>query len=351
TMAGVSWASNETVASGSSELWLEADFQHSLFPVTYSVAFVLGLVGNVLSLYLLSCRVRHTSHSYIYLINLALVDTLFVWVLPFKIHYHLHGSNWIFGDAACRITGTLFYVNIHLSIALFTCICVDRYLAVLHPFTYIQIRASHCVLVATALWLVALGVAVPLALGGPLHGRGVGNTTACFEDFPPGSWSRQAAPYDVLASVFGCVVPFSLILAGWPLVAGRISRVKRGVSRRRALSTIYIILAICALCFLPYHLTHLLHFLARVRVVQDRSLCALISRMRRVTPALLSLSCCLDPFLYYYSSSSKHWHCSFRLRFRSKKVFTICDQSFGQPSCDYKLQQRRGNENPRDGIN
>ncbi|NWT01218.1 LPAR6 protein, partial [Mionectes macconnelli] len=345
TMAGGSWASNETVASGSPELWLEADFQHPLFPVTYSVAFVLGLVGNALALYLLSCRARHVSHSYIYLINLALVDTLLVWVLPLKIHYHLHGSDWIFGEAACRLTGTLFYVNLHLSVALFACVCLDRYVAVLHPLAYIQIRASHCLLVATALWVLALGVAVPLALGGPLHARGVGNATTCFEDFP------RAAPHDVLALVSGCVVPSSLILAGWPLVAGGICRGRRGAARRKALSIVCIVLAICALCFLPYHLTHLLHILVRVRLIQDRSFSALIYRMRRVTLALVSLSCCLTPLLHYYSSSSKHWHCSFRLRFRSKKVFTICDQDFGQPSCDYKLQQRHGNEKPGDAVN
>ncbi|NWU79473.1 LPAR6 protein, partial [Onychorhynchus coronatus] len=352
TMAGVSWASNETVASGSSELWLEADFQNSLLAVTYSVVFVLGLVGNTLALYLLSCRVRHMSHSYIYLINLALVDTLFVWALPFKIHYHLHGNSWTFGDAACRVTGTLFYLNISLSTALFTCICVDRYVAVLHPFAYIQIRASHCVLVATALWVVALGVTVPLVLGGPLHTGGVGNTTACFEDFPTSSWTQPAAPYSVLALGLGSVVPCSLMVLGWPLAAGRICRVKRSVSRREALSTIYIILAICALCFLPYHLTHLLHFLMRVQVIQDQSFSALICSVRRVTLALVSLSCCLTPLLYHYSSSSKHCHCNCRLlRFRSKKVFTICDQNFGEPSWDYKLQQTRGSKNPRDRVN
>ncbi|XP_027557925.1 lysophosphatidic acid receptor 6-like [Neopelma chrysocephalum] len=348
TMAGVSWASNETVAS--SELWLEADSQDSLFTVTYSIVFVLGLVGNTLSLSLLSCRARHMSHSYIYLLNLALVGTLFVCVLPFRIHYHLHGSNWTWGDAACGITGTLFHIHIYLSIAFFTCLCVDRYVAVLHPFAYIQLRAGHCVLVATALWVVALGVTVPLVLAGPLHQRGVGNTTACLESFPTGSWTQQEAPHHVLALVLGSMVPLSLMLVGFPLAACRISRVRRGVAWRKALSTISIILAICALCFLPYHLTHLLHFLTRVRLIQDGSFSILIRGMRRVTPALVSLSCCLTPLLCYHSSSSKQWHCNFRLRFRSKKVFTICDRNFGEPSCDYKLQQRRGGKNPRGGT-
>ncbi|XP_027513895.1 G-protein coupled receptor 183-like [Corapipo altera] len=350
TMAGASWASNGTVDSSSSELWLEADSQDSFFTVTYSVVFVLGLVGNALALALLSCRARHMSHSYIYLINLALLDTLFVCVLPFKIHSHLQGSNWTLGAAACGITGTLFHLNIYLSIAFFTCLCVDHYVAVLHPFAYIQLRAGHCVLVATALWVVALGVTVPLVLAGPLHQQGVGNTTACL-NFPTGSWTRQEAPHDVLALLLGSVVPSSLILVGFPLAACRISRVRRGASRRKALSTIYIILAICALCFLPYHLTHLLHFVTRVQLIQDESFSILIHRMRRVSLALVSLSCCLTPLLCYHSSSSKQCHCNFRLRFRSKKVFTICDQNFGEPSCDYKLQQRCGGKKPRDRTN
>ncbi|XP_051642494.1 lysophosphatidic acid receptor 6-like [Manacus candei] len=350
TMAGASWASNETVASGSSELWLGADSLDPLFTVTYSVVFVLGLVGNALALALLSCRARHTSHSCIYLINLALLGTLFVCVLPFKIHSHLHGSNWTLGAAACGITGTLFHVHIHLSIAFFTCLCVDRYVAVLHPFAYIQLRAGHCVLVATALWVVALGVTVPLVLAGPLHQRGVGNTTACLESFPTSSWTWREAPHSVLALLLGSVVPFSLILLGFPLAACRISRVRRGVSRRKALSTIFIILAICALCFLPYHLTHLLHFLGRVQLIQDESFSILIHGMRRVSLALVSLSCCLTPLLCYHSSSSKQCHCNLRLRFRSKKVFTICDRNFGEPSCDYKLQQRRGGKKPRGGT-
>ncbi|NXF09232.1 LPAR6 protein, partial [Smithornis capensis] len=350
TMAGISWAegvSNETAAT--SELGLEADFQHSLFPVTYSVVFVLGLGGNALALYLLSCRLEHLSHSYIFMVNLALVDTLLVCVLPLKIH-SLLSHNWIFGDVACKVTGTLFYLNIYLSLGLFSCICVDCYVAVLHPFTYIQLRATHYVLVATALWLLALGVTIPLVLAGPPHSRALRNITTCFENFPTSSWSQHMDPHSILALLLGFVIPFSIVLVGFPLIAGRISRTRRRVSKRKALRTIYLILAIWALCFLPYHLTHLLHFLVRIQLIQE-SFPSLISGMRRVTLALVSLSCCLSPFLYYFSLSTKQWHCSWRLRFRSKKVFTICDRNFGESSRDYKLQQRHGSKNHRDGIN
>ncbi|XP_021137474.2 lysophosphatidic acid receptor 6-like [Columba livia] len=353
-MAGVSCpggVSNETVANASSESSLDADFQYSLFTVIYSIVFVLGLVENVVALYCLSCRAEHTAHSYVYMINLALVDTLFVCVLPFKIHYHLNRNNWIFGDVACRVTGTLYYINIYLSIAFFTCICVDRYIAVLHPFTYIRIRAAHYVAVVAALWVVALSVAVPLVLGGPLHNSGERNATACFENFPSSCWTYRMAPYNILALVFGFVIPFSIILISYPLIAKRISQIKHSVRKRKALSTIYIILAICTLCFLPYHLTHLLHFLMRVRVIQNKSFTSLIYKMRRVTLALVSVNCCLNPLLYYFTSSSKRWSFSLRLRFRSERVYTIYDQKHRETSYVYKLHQRHGNKKHRDGIN
>lgn len=354
-MAGASWAEGvpvETAANASSGFRLEADFQFPLFTVIYSVVFVLGLIENVLALYLLACRVKHTSHSYVYMMNLALVDTLFVCVLPFKIHYHLNRNNWLFGDAACRITGTLYYINIYLSIAFFTCICVDRYIAVLHPFTYIQIRVGHYVAVVTVLWVVALSVTAPLILGGPLHSNsGVSNMTTCFENFTTSSGIYRMAPYNILALVFGFVIPFSIILISYPLIAKRIARIKRSVRKRRALRTIYIILVICTLCFLPYHLTHLLHFLMRVQVIQNASFASFIYKMRRVTLALVSVNCCLNPLLYYFTSSSKRWLFSCPLRFRSKVVYTICDQQRGEATLGYKLQQRAGTKPPGEGTN
>ncbi|NXI53168.1 LPAR6 protein, partial [Chloroceryle aenea] len=353
-MANISWAggfSNKTAANSSSQLILEAEFQYSLFTAIYSIVFVLGLIENVLALYLLSCKVKHISHSYVYMINLALVDTLFVCVLPFKIHYHLHRNNWIFGDMACRVTGSLYYINIYLSTAFFTCICVDRYIAALHPFTYIQIKVIHYVLVVAVLWVVALSVTVPLILGGPLHNSGVRNTIACFENFAKSSWTYRMAPYNILALVFGFVIPFSIILISYPLIARKISQIKHGIRKRKALRTIYIILVICTLCFLPYHLTHLLHFLMRIQVIQNKLFTNSIYKMRRVTLALVSFNCCLNPLLYYFTSSSKQWLFNFRLRFRSKTVYTICDQKFRESSAVYKLQPRPGNKNQRDGIN
>ncbi|NXB21692.1 LPAR6 protein, partial [Rhagologus leucostigma] len=353
-MAGISWA--EGVSSGmnfpssngtnaSSGAALGADLQHSLLAVTYSAVVVLGLLGNALSLSLLSCRAKPLSHSYIFLLQLALLDTLFLCVLPLQIHSQLRGDTWAFGDTACGVAGALFCLHISLSVAFFGCLCADLWLAVLHPFASIQLRATHYILVATALWVVALGGTVPLVL----RSSGVRSSTACFGSFP-GSWVHPTAPRTILAFVFGVLVPFSIVLLGFPLAARSVWQSRRRAARRKALGTIFMVLGICALCFLPHHLTQLLRFVLGVRAIPREPLPSPIADIQRVTSALASCSCCLNPLLYYFHSSSRPWHCPCRLRLRSKRVFTICDQNFGDPSWDYKPGQRRGRKNHGDGI-
>ncbi|NXM47569.1 LPAR6 protein, partial [Gymnorhina tibicen] len=329
-MAGVSWA--EGVPSGtnfpspsgtnaSSGAAVGADPQRSLFAAAHGAVLVLGLLGNALAVSLLSRRAKPLSHSYIFLLQLGLLDTLFLAVLPLRIHSQLRGDAWSFGPAACGAAGAVSRLHLSLSVAFFSCLCADLWLAVLHPFASIRLRAAHYALVAAALWLVALGAAVPAAL----RGRGARSGTGCFGSFP-GSWARPAAPRTVLAFVFGVLVPFSAILLGFPLVAGSIWRSRRRAARRKALGTISIILGICALCFVPHQLTQLLRFVLGLR---REPLPGLIPQIQRVTSALASCSCCLNPLLYYFHSSSRPWRCPCRLRLRSKRVFTICDQNFG----------------------
>ncbi|NXX30185.1 LPAR6 protein, partial [Nicator chloris] len=319
---------------------LGADLQHSLLAVTYSLVLVLGLAGNGLSLSLLSCRVKPLSHSYVLLLQLALLDTLFLALLPLHIHSQLLGDTWSFGDTACRVTRAVSCLHLSLSVAFFSCLAVDVWLAALHPLTSIQLRATHYVLVATALWVLALGAIVPQVL----HSTGV---RSCFGSFP-GSWAAPTAPHTILACIFGVFVPLCIILLGLPLAAGAVWQSRRRAARRRkALGTISIVLGICALCFLPQLLTQLLELLLGSQGIHEELLPRLLPRLQRGSQALASCSCCLNPLLYHFHGSSRAWHCPCRLSLRAKRVFTICDRDFGDPSWDYKAGQRRGKENPR----
>ncbi|RMB91613.1 hypothetical protein DUI87_31842 [Hirundo rustica rustica] len=309
---------------------LGADLQHSLFAASYSLVLVLGLAGSALSLSLLSCRAKPLSHSYVLLLHLGLLDALFLAVLPLHIHSQLLGDAWSFGDAACKLSGAVSSLHAWLSVAFLGCLGADAWLAALHPLASVRLRAAHYALAAAALWLLALAGTVPPAL------LSVG-ARSCFGSFPA-SWAGPTAPLTALALGFGVLVPFGVILLGLPLAAWSVWRRGRRGARRKALGTVSIVLGICALCFLPQQLSQLLQVLPGGRG---------IPQIRRVTEALASCSCCLNPLLYRFQSSSRSWRCPFRLSLRPKRVFTICDRNFGDPSWDYKPGQRRGEENPR----
>lgn len=335
----------ENVTSANLECVLQAGFQYYLFTVIYIIVFVLGLLENGVALYLLTCHTIAAPRPHVFLLNLALVDTLFICVLPFKIHYHLHRNHWVFGDVACRVTGSMYYLNIYLSIAFFTCICVDRYVAVLHPFAYIRVRSSHYIVVSVAVWLAAVSIATPLMLGGPLHST-LRNVTVCFENFGVASWMGRMVPYNVCALVFGFVIPFAVILISYPLVARRISCIPNSTRKKKALGTIYIILLICITCFLPYHLTHLLHFLMRAGIIRNCLFAGSIYQIRRVTMALVSLNCCLNPILYYFTLLGKDRCRWFRCRTRHIKVFTVSRDA--QHGCIFTHQSKmEGNLGPK----
>ncbi|NXQ26202.1 P2RY2 protein, partial [Alaudala cheleensis] len=328
--------SNGTNASSGGVLG--ADLQHSLLAVSYSLVLLLGLVGNALSLWLLPCRVKPLSHSYVLLLQVALLDSLLLAVLPLHIHSQLLGDTWAFGDAACGVCRALFCLHTSLSVAFLGCLALDLWLAVLHPFTSIQLRATHYVLVAAVLWLVALGATVPLLL----HSTGL---RGCFGSSPV-SWAQPTAPHTVLALLFGVVVPFSTILLGFPVLAASVWRSRRR-ARRKVLGTICIMLGICALCFLQLLLSQLLQLLLGLQGIPEESFPGLIPEIQRVAEFLASCSCCLNPLLYHFHCSSSPWHCPCRLSLRPTRVFTICDQNFGDPSWVYKPRQRLGRKNPR----
>ncbi|NWH97946.1 GP183 protein, partial [Tichodroma muraria] len=333
-----------SVTNASSGAALGADVQLSLLAVTYSTILLLGLAGSALSLPLLSRRAKPLSRSYILLLQLALLDALFLCALPLHIHSQLLGDTWSFGDAACRVTGALSLLRGSLSVSLLGSLCGDLWLAALHPFASIQLRAAHYLLLAAALWLLALGGTVPLVL----HSRDV---RSCFGSFP-GRWAAPPAPHTILASILGAALPCSITLLGLPLAARSVWRSGRGAARRKALGTISMVLGICALCFLPQQLGQLLQLLRGSRGPLGQPCPGAGPRLRAVTEALASCSCCLNPLLYRFHCSGGPWRCPFRLRLRlrAKRVFTICDQNFGDPSWDYRPGQSRGRKTHRDGI-
>ncbi|XP_076023131.1 lysophosphatidic acid receptor 6 [Genypterus blacodes] len=308
------------------------DYQYYFFPAVYSLALILGIPGNVAAFLIFTFKITPRTAFSVFISNLALADIIILCVLPFRIHYHMKRNTWVFGDMTCRVTGTLFFANIYMSICFMTCICVDRYIATVHPHTYLRSQSSFwSVVVSVVLWGVTGVAIVAFILMGPLktnNDNGMSNQS-CFENFAKQEWDRRLAPYSWLNLLFGSLLPSGIILVCYPLAARRISRI-RTKAAHRAVRVIYIILAITVLCFLPYHVVYLLHLLRRMGVIPDGSWANSIYNARRVTMALVTLNTCLDPILYYVTTSHCKWR-SFKMKWvlrrvrRRRGVYTISE--------------------------
>lgn len=301
-----------------------AEYQYYFFPTVYILALVVGLPGNLAALFVFTFRITPRTPFSVYISNLALADIVILCTLPFKIHYHLNRNNWVFGDVACRVTGILFFANIYMSICFMTCICVDRYMATVHPHNYLSLRSPRCsVVVSGVLWCVIAVAMLVFVLMGPLETNADGSGShSCFENFTKKEWNKRLAAYSLLCLVFGSLLPSMIILVCYPLAARRISMI-RTKTAQKAVRVIYTILAITLLCFLPNHVVYLLHLLRRLEVIQSCSFANVIYNARRVTMALVILNTCLDPVLYYVTTNHCKWKQLKMAWLRRRRVYTI----------------------------
>ncbi|XP_076131985.1 lysophosphatidic acid receptor 6 [Alosa pseudoharengus] len=281
----------------------KADFQFYLFPVVYCLVMVLGLPGNLGALWFFFFKRKQRTASDVFIINLAVADTAFLCTLPFRIHYHWQHNVWKMGKPTCVLSGIVFHANIYASLVFMTCICVDRYVATVHPLVYLRLRNTRCTMaVSAAVWLVYAVTTLAFVLAGFPESQ----EDRCFESFSQEEWDKRLGAYSTFCLVFGSLLPSVVISVCYPLVARRITHIRTSTAGK-ARRIIYAILAITLLCFLPYHMVHLLHLLRRMHYIQNCALADAIYKARRVTMALVSLNSCLDPLLYYFSTNHCKW--------------------------------------------
>ncbi|XP_053184752.1 G-protein coupled receptor 183 [Scomber japonicus] len=277
-----------------------------IYPIFYSVVFIISACGNSLVLYVICQRKQKFNSTSIYLINLALSDTLFTLTLPGRITYYILQYDWPFGDLLCRLTTLLFFANTYAGIGFMTCISLDRYLAMVHPQRLQCLRSVRVVRrVCCLVWaLVSLQVA-PLVFRSMLHKNQERRTCMEYFDFE----GSRFTPYLLLLAcgisfccplivILGCYAKINLKLraaAKQSTVTGRSKR------NHRANTIILLILLTFIICFSPYHL-NVMQFMSRK--IHHRATCEDLKAFKvslQITVSLMNFNCCLDPVIYFFA--------------------------------------------------
>ncbi|XP_062072051.1 urotensin-2 receptor [Lepus europaeus] len=255
---------------------------------------VVGVAGNVYTLVVMCRFLRASASMYIYVVNLALADLLYLLSIPFVVATYVT-KDWRFGDVGCRVLFSLDFLTMHASIFTLTVMSSERYAAVLRPLDTVQRSKGYRKLLVLGTWLLALLLTLPMVLAIRLARRGP--KRLCLP-----SWSPHAHRA-YLTLLFGTSILAPGLVIG--LLYVRLARAywrsqraclqqTRRLPRPRVLCLILGIVLLFWACFLPFWLWQLL--------AQYRQALPLAPRTARIvnylTTCLTYANSCVNPFLY-----------------------------------------------------
>ncbi|XP_058683575.1 proteinase-activated receptor 1 isoform X1 [Poecile atricapillus] len=288
-------------------------------PSVYTLVLVLSLPLNITAILVFLKKMKIEKPAVIYMLNLALADVLFVSVLPFKIVYHFSGNDWVFGPQMCRFITAAFFCNMYCSIMLMTSISFDRFLAVVYPMQSLGWRTlPRASLVCFIIWLVAITGVIPFLLREQTMEIPRLNITTCHDVLRESELHGYYLHFfSVFSSVF-FIVPFIISTVCYVCIIRCLSSstiVAKQNKKTRALLLCVAVFSVFVTCFGPTNILLLIHY---IHFSYDNSLEYLYFAYL-LCASISSISCCIDPFIYYYASSQ--YQRQFFSLFNCKKTF------------------------------
>uniref|UniRef100_A0A3Q1EI91 Hydroxycarboxylic acid receptor 1-3 n=1 Tax=Acanthochromis polyacanthus TaxID=80966 RepID=A0A3Q1EI91_9TELE len=273
-------------------------------PVIMIIEIIVGLPGNIIALWIFLFRMKFWKPHIIFLLNLVLADLLLLISVPFRIHTHMQGEYWVFGEVWCRINLFMLAVNRSSSIAFMTVVALDRYFKVIHPHHWIsKMTMTHAAWLAGLTWVAVIALRIPLLTTNLLHQDG--NISQCrsfnfYKVIPPEVMVHYVA---FVAEFF---LPWFLLLFSSARIACYLNQQKQKEMQkrvRRAIRAVAVISLVFTVCFMPSVITGLVGLSIKYLYPTE---CEIYQRSTQLFMTCISftyLNSASDPFIYFYSSS------------------------------------------------
>ncbi|KAM9307096.1 relaxin-3 receptor 1 [Pholidichthys leucotaenia] len=289
--------------------------------VIYSLVCALGLVGNLLVLYLMKSKhVWKKSSSNFFVTCLAVTDFQFVLTLPFWAVENALDFTWPFGKAMCKIVSYVTAMNMYASVFFLTAMSVARYWSLVSALRGRR-RRAHCYsarCVSLFIWFSAVSAALPHAVFSTAVT--VSSEDLCLVKFPETNSSAQfwLGLYHSQKVLLGFVAPLGIISACYLLLLRSITsrHINTSSARRRAKVTKSVTIVVLSffLCWLPNQALTAWGIFVKLNVVPfSYEYYTMQVYVFPVSVCLAHSNSCLNPILY----------CLMRREFRKalKKLF------------------------------
>ncbi|KAK9394500.1 chemokine-like receptor 1 [Crotalus adamanteus] len=280
---------------------------HILSMVIYSVAFLLGVTGNSLVIFITGFHMKRNVNA-VWFLNLAIADLVFTSFLPLSVAYIALGFHWPFGKLLCKLISTVAFLNMFASVFLLTFISMDRCVSVMCPVWAQNHRTPQLAsLVALGIWIAALALSSPYFVFRDLKGSpGEENITHCYNNFALSDSFQseeivklgeyRAQTLVMTRFVAGFLVPFVIILFCYGIITVRLKGTRLTRSTRPFKIMVAVVVAFF-ICWFPYHVFSFLEMSA-ARVTPGLQTFLMVGIP--LASSLAYLNSCLNPFLYVF---------------------------------------------------
>lgn len=247
------------------------------------------------------CHAKQTVPD-IFILNLSIVDLLFLLGMPFLIHQLLGNGSWHFGATMCTVITALDSNSQIVSTYILTAMTFDRYLATVHPIRFNYIR-TPCVaaLVIALVWGMSLLTIIPVLMYAGLMSlpNGLVACALLLPDLVSDTYWFTLYQFFLAFAIplaIICLVFFKILQHMSTSVAPLPPRSLRVRTRKVTRMAVAICLAFF-ICWAPYYILQLLHL-----GVQKPSLA--FSYAYNIAISMGYGNSCINPFLYIMLSET-----------------------------------------------
>ncbi|XP_013858868.1 C-C chemokine receptor type 1 isoform X2 [Austrofundulus limnaeus] len=271
-------------------------FSKGFLVTLYTLVVILGTIGNGLVVCVLVKHRNQTNLTDLCLLNLALSDLLFIFTLPFYIHYTVV-SEWTFGDFMCRFLSCSHQSGFFSSIFFMVAMTMDRYVVIMHAHKVARYRTmmAGAVMIAVV-WMLSICVSLPSFIFANVTDEDNG-AKGCYYSPESEGWVH----YDLFAvNVLGLVLPLVVMVICYSRIIPTLVNM-RTAKRHRVVRLIVSIVVIFFLFWMPYNISRFLKFLYSSDIIEGS--CTWEENIKMsitISEAFAYTHCCLNPIIYAF---------------------------------------------------
>ncbi|XP_072096249.1 P2Y purinoceptor 4-like [Mobula birostris] len=273
-------------------------------PIFLSLIFSAGFILNSVSLWIFWFCIKKWSPGMILQFNLALADVVITPAAPFIIaNFSL--LHWPFGEFLCQLKVFLLSTNMYGSIYFLALISIHRYIVVVHCTKKTVFKeAKFMKLTCVGVWIILLVQGFPFFF--VLRTTQVSNSTQCLS-FHQDELMTLYFVWNTAILFTGYIIPFVASVICYTLLASFIIKLKANQLKSqnmkiKSIQMIVMSLAIFIICFLPVHVSRTVGITLKFFHYEQCQVLNVVELAYYRCLALSSTNCCLDPFLYFFSS-------------------------------------------------